>query len=120
MSPMDFATIFGTFGALFSITSLLPELALALRTHHLNDISWGMLGILELNFLSWFMYGILEPAHFITLAASINILVTTSLISLKFYFSYPHAKHAYQLARAKGKRPLSKSGKKNKRNRDRA
>lgn len=97
---MDFAAIFGIIGAVFSITHLLPELALALKVRHMNDVSWGMLIISEFNFISWLMYGILEPAYPIVAAAGVNTVVTTILIVLKRHYQYGDIKPAYQLARS--------------------
>lgn len=106
---MDFAAIFGTVGALFSITHLLPELALAIRSHHLNDVSWGMLIISQLNFLSWFAYGILTPAHPIIFAAGVNTAVIATLIGLKYYYALPKVQKQYQRAEQKKRRQANKA-----------
>lgn len=101
---MDFAAIFGIIGALLSIMHLLPELVLALRTRHLNDLSWGMLIISELNFLSWLMYGILQPAPPITFGAGINTIVIALLIILKYHYKHPRLKTSIQFAKIQQKK----------------
>ena len=78
--------VVGCFAAVCSAISLIPEILKALKTHHLGDVSWGMLYLLTLSSIMWGSYGMAQNDLPLTASAIINFTLETSLIVLKKHY----------------------------------
>ncbi len=91
---MDFWQII-TFLAMFlGLLSLLPEVMKALKTHHLRDVSWGMLALLLACSSTWTVYGLLSQKYAVALDSLFNICMELTLMYLKR--AYEKGKHPVQ------------------------
>ena len=76
-------TIIGYIAALTGALSLVPEVLKAYKTHHLQDVSWGMLWLMFFNSLLWGIYGIGTIDLPLVGSGMFNFLLTSTLIILK-------------------------------------
>ena len=80
---MDIWLLVGSFAALCGAVSLIPEVARALHTHHLQDVSWGMLLLLLSASTMWAMYGLHLNDLPLVVSAGTNCCMELILIVLK-------------------------------------
>ncbi len=83
---MDYITIVGLVAAAFTVSSLFPQIAKALRTKLTRDISLGYAVLLSSGALLWFAYGILDKNLPIIVANFISFIQTLILIVLKITY----------------------------------
>lgn len=76
----------GTAAAVCGAISLIPEVVKAYRTHHLNDVSWGMLFLLLSSSILWGSYGLHINDMPLVLSASTNIAMETALVIMKKHY----------------------------------
>jgi uncharacterized protein with PQ loop repeat len=84
---MDTLEIIGYLATLFGATQLIPEIIKALRTHHLRDVSWGMLALMLSSSTLWVAYSLGKQITPLAISAGMNFLFETMLIFLKIYYS---------------------------------
>ena len=88
--------ILGYIGASMGAVSLVPEVLKALRTHHLNDLAWGMLFLMLSSSVCWFTYGMTMHVLPLLLSSAINMGMESFLVVLKLRYSkekmplFPH------------------------------
>lgn len=83
---MEFWTAIGTAAAVCGAVSLIPEVTKAYRTHHLQDVSWGMLLLLLSSSILWGSYGVAIHDLPLVLSAGTNFLMETALIVMKKHY----------------------------------
>lgn len=93
---MDNIELIGYIATCFSALSLLPEIIKALRTHHLRDLAWGMMGLMVTSSALWLYYGAAKLIIPLTISASMNLFFGLTLVSLKIHY-------------ARAKRPLMRA-----------
>ena len=88
---IDLSVLTGYIATGLSAICLVPEVRRALETHHLKDVSWGMLILMFLSSMLWLLYGAM--LHDIPLAFSptINLIMEITLMILKKH--YDHHRH---------------------------
>jgi len=84
---MEFWTLIGTAAAFCGAVSLIPEVIKAYKTHHLKDVSWGMLFFLMLSSGLWGSYGLHINDIPLALSASMNLVLEIILIYMKWHYS---------------------------------
>ena len=88
----------GYIGTVFGASILIPEIIRALRTHHLEDLAWGMLFLMLGASTSWFIYGLLHNNLTLMIDTIISISMQAILWTLKIHYSrakmplFPHKK----------------------------
>jgi len=83
---METLQIVGYLAACLGAMSLIPEVIKALRTHHLQDVSWGTLLLLLLSSILWGIYGICTKDIPLGLSASVNFAMDMTLMTLKRHY----------------------------------
>jgi MtN3 and saliva related transmembrane protein len=83
---MDYWNIIGFTASVLSATTLIPEVIKAVRTRHLRDVAWGMLFLQFTSSWLWLIYGIRFYIGPLILSSSINVALSSALISLKLTF----------------------------------
>ncbi len=83
---MELYTLIGTAAAICGAISLIPEVLKAYRTHHLNDVSWGMLFLLTSSSVLWGLYGMLTNDILLTASSIVNFVMEGALIIMKQHF----------------------------------
>lgn len=79
--------VIGCLAAVCGAISLIPEVLKALKTHHLGDVSWGMLFLLMLSSIMWGSYGVSQNDLPLIASAIINFTLETVLIALKKHYT---------------------------------
>jgi MtN3 and saliva related transmembrane protein len=103
---MEIETI-GYLATICSITSLIPEIFKALKTHRLRDLSWGMICLMTLGSALWTMYGIAKESLPLQISAGVNLVFETILIYLKIHYS----RHGHPILRRKAVETVAVSAK---------
>ena len=80
-------TFIGYFAVVCTGTQLIPEVIKALKTHHLRDVAWGMLLLHGIGAVSWLIYGSFIGDIPLMISASMNTLLGTTLIILKYQYA---------------------------------
>lgn len=83
---MEFWTAIGTAAAVCGAVSLIPEVIKAYRTHHLQDVSWGMLFLMFSSSILWGSYGLHIQDVPLVMSAGTNMLMQTALIVMKKHY----------------------------------
>lgn len=83
---MEFWTAIGTAAAVCGAVSLIPEVVKAYRTHHLQDVSWGMLLLFLMSSLLWGSYGLHIQDVPLVMSAGTNLVMQTALIAMKRHY----------------------------------
>ncbi|MBI2463972.1 hypothetical protein HYV57_03380 [Candidatus Peregrinibacteria bacterium] len=99
---MDIWSIIVLLAALTGVVSFIPEVYKALNTHHLKDVSWGMLFLFFVCSSLWSLYGYMIHEILLMASASFNILMEIILISLKVRYDKMkapifHEKFAFEI-----------------------
>ena len=92
---MDNIELIGYAATLFGAIQMVPEIIKALKTHHLKDVAWGMLWLMNASSVLWIIYGLSREVLPLTISAGMNLLFQVILVSLKIHYD-------------KAKRPLMK------------
>lgn len=72
--------------AITGAISLLPEVIKGYKSHHLQDVSWGMLWLMFANSLLWGWYGNGTDDFPLIASAMINLLLTGMLLGMKQHY----------------------------------
>ncbi len=83
---MEFWTFIGYIAALCGAVSLIPEVIKGARTHHLQDVSWGMLGLLFFGSTLWGLYGMKTDDFPLVFSAVMNITCNATLMLMKKHY----------------------------------
>ena len=83
---MTFWNFVGCTAAVCGAISLIPELIKALKTHHLQDVSWGMLLMLITSSALWGVYGFSQNDMPLFVSALVNLTFELTLTSLKAHY----------------------------------
>ena len=80
---MNYLELLGYAATLVGAIQLVPEVMKALRTHHLKDLSWGMISLMLISSVLWIAYGIAILTIPLVISAGMNMLFEVSLAVLK-------------------------------------
>lgn len=99
---MEIWSIIVLFAALTGVVSFIPEVYKALHTHHLKDVSWGMLFLFFVCSSMWSLYGYMLHEILLTASAGFNVLMEIILIALKVHYDrmnvpFFHKKFAFEI-----------------------
>jgi len=83
---MDIWAITGYFAALTGAISLIPEVIKTYRSHHLQDLSWGMLYLLLTSSILWGSYGLHINDIPLVASAGTNLLMEIALAVMKKHY----------------------------------
>lgn len=83
----DLIIYVGYLAGILGAISLVPEVKKALHTHHLADVSWGMLFLFAASAGLWELYGIHIHDYPIIISDGLNFIMAMFLIILKFQYS---------------------------------
>jgi uncharacterized protein with PQ loop repeat len=83
---MAFWNIIGCIAATCGAISLVPEVYKALKTHHLRDISWGMLALLWSSSVLWGAYGFSQNDVPLVFSSVMNVILESTLLILKKHY----------------------------------
>lgn len=78
--------IIGYLATLTGAISLIPEVIKAYHTHHLQDISWGMLSLLISSSVFWGAYGYHLHDSPLIISAIMNFMAEFTLIAMKKHY----------------------------------
>jgi len=78
--------IVGVLAGVLNAIKLIPETSKALKTHHLRDVSWGMLILIGLSSTLWELYGIHYHDWPIIISDGMNMSMTVFLTFLKIHY----------------------------------
>jgi|WetSurMetagenome_2_1015567.scaffolds.fasta_scaffold502058_2 MtN3 and saliva related transmembrane protein len=83
---MNYIEMIGYSATFFGAIQLIPEIAKALKTHHLKDLSWGMLFLMLFSSILWIIYGAASNVIPLVISASMNFVfeLTLTLLKLKY------------------------------------
>ncbi len=83
---MEIWQIIGFLAAITGTLSFIPEIIKALKSHHLNDIAWGMLYFYLSASSLWGIYGLLLNDFPLVLSATVSVSMELILIGLKYTY----------------------------------
>lgn len=83
---MEMITILGLVAATLTTSSFLPQVIKTIRTKHTKDISLVMYLVITLGAFLWLLYGILIKDLPISLANGIVLILTITILFLKFKY----------------------------------
>lgn len=83
---MDRVTIIGTFAAICTTVSFLPQVIKIIRTRHTSDLSLPMYIIFMIGILSWFYYGIMTDSMPIIAANAVTAVFCAYIILMKLKY----------------------------------
>lgn len=90
---MDIWTIVGYVAATANTIELIPEVRKALRTRHLNDVSWAMLVLMFCSSTLWAAYGIHLQDIPLIISGAVNATMEVTLMVLKKNYRHKRASH---------------------------
>lgn len=80
---MDEWQIVGFAASICGALTFIPEIVQALRSKHLEDLSWGVLLLLSSSSVLWFLYGLRFTLLPLLFSASANLIMCICLTYLK-------------------------------------
>lgn len=83
---MDNIELIGYCATAFGSVQLIPEISKALKTHHLKDLSWGMLSLMISSSVLWVIYAVLSHTTPLTISSSLNLIFGLTLATLKLHY----------------------------------
>jgi MtN3 and saliva related transmembrane protein len=83
---MDIWNTIGFTASLLGAITYAPEVLKAIKSKHLNDVSWGMLTLVLVSSTLWFIYGVKFEILPVILSSLINVIFSAVLISLKHVY----------------------------------
>ncbi len=92
----DIVTILGFLAVCLGTIQLVPEIFKAIKSHHLDDIAWGMLILFIIGSVAWVIYGIYVSNWPLIISDGIDLCTTTILICLKIKYTPKSKKTAYE------------------------
>ena len=79
--------VFGYFAAILTTAAFLPQLIKTLKTKKADDVALTTLVMFIIGVLSWIIYGYKISSMPILIANSITLLLNSSILISKIYFS---------------------------------
>jgi MtN3 and saliva related transmembrane protein len=101
---MDNLELIGYCATTLGSIQLIPEIAKALKTHHLRDLSWGMLSLMLSSSILWIIYGTASHTTPLAISSSMNFIFGLTLAVLKVRY---HKAKGPMLKPAVEKQPAS-------------
>jgi len=80
---MDSIELIGYAATAFGSIQLIPEIMKALKTHHLRDLSWGMLALGLSSSILWIIYATASHTTPLAISSSMNLIFGLTLAILK-------------------------------------
>lgn len=87
MNPDTLANIVGTLAALCSMTSFVPQIVKIVRERDAESVSLRMYAVTVTGFSLWIAYGVLTKAWPVTAANAVCLVLSTTILALKWRFS---------------------------------
>lgn len=79
-------TTVGYLAAFCGTLQLIPEIIKASKTHHLKDVSWGMLILMLTSSVLWGSYGVNIHDIPLVISATANFAMETALLLMKKHY----------------------------------
>ncbi len=95
---MDFWNTIGFIASALSAATYIPETIKAVKSRHLRDVAWGMLYLTFSSSTLWIIFAIRFNIIPIILSSSINLILSSGLIFLKYTFEQKNKKTAAAIA----------------------
>lgn len=86
LKKMDIWNTIGFTASVLGAITYAPEVLKAIKSKHLNDVSWGMLTLVLVSSTLWFIYALKFDIIPVILSSSINVIFSAVLISLKYVY----------------------------------
>lgn len=84
---MNAENVVGILAGILTAASLLPQLVKILKSKQVDDVSWGMLGVLMAGLATWVAYGIIRQDLPIIITNSFSLAINSLIIIFKFKYS---------------------------------
>lgn len=84
----DIWNFIGFAASILSAITFIPEVLKALKTKHLNDLSWGMLLLVAISSLLWFAFAMNFYIFPLMFSSTLNIIMSLILIYIKSKYQY--------------------------------
>jgi MtN3 and saliva related transmembrane protein len=78
--------VIGTGAAVFSVTSFIPQIIKLVKTRDASGVSFRTYAFTVTCFVLWIIYGVRLQAWPITIANSLALLMSASVLALKWRF----------------------------------
>lgn len=76
----------GFSASILSAASFFPEVVKAIKTKHLEDISWGLLFCVISSSILWLLYGVRFNLSPLIISSSFNLVMNSILFYIKYKF----------------------------------
>lgn len=83
---MDGAIILGITAGTLTTVAFIPQLAKALKSKSIGDLSWGMVLTFTIGVLLWLIYGIWIDSLPVILANAVTFFLQLGIISVKIKY----------------------------------
>jgi MtN3 and saliva related transmembrane protein len=83
---MEIASYVGYAAGALTVVSYFPQAMRAWKTRKVDDLSWGMVGMLVVAGGLWIVYGVMSKQMPVILTNSGTVLLTTAILIAKFKF----------------------------------
>ena len=87
MSPETLANLVGTLAALCSMTSFVPQIVKIARERDASSVSLRMYAVTVTGFSLWIAYGVLTKSWPVTVANTVCLILSATILALKWRFS---------------------------------
>jgi MtN3 and saliva related transmembrane protein len=87
LSPETLANVVGTLAALCSMTSFVPQIAKIVRERDAESVSLRMYAVTVTGFSLWIAYGVLTKSWPVTGANTVCLILSATILVLKWRFS---------------------------------
>lgn len=102
---IDLTILTGYIATGLSSVYLIPEVRRAMETHHLKDVSWGMLVLMFISSGLWLWYGVMLKDIPLAFSPCVNLILEAALMVLKQHYDHhrhpvrePHFAHCKKIA----------------------
>lgn len=86
---IDAANLVGTLAALCSMTSFAPQIVKIWRERDASSVSLRMYVVTVTGFCLWIAYGVLSKSWPVIVANSVCLIMSATILALKWRFSRP-------------------------------
>jgi MtN3 and saliva related transmembrane protein len=83
---MEIASYVGYAAGALTVVSYFPQAMRAWKTRKVDDLSWGMLGMLVVAGGLWIVYGVMSKQMPVILTNSGTVVLTAAILVAKFRF----------------------------------
>lgn len=84
---MNLTEVIGYLATIVSTIILIPEILKALKTHHLNDVAWGMLILSTVSNGMWTLYGFYLNENPLIISSAMSLVMSLYLVYLKTIYN---------------------------------